>query len=203
MSPFNSSILLATTIWPIHVLFSASLAFLSAIILLPHFWRSCNPGPTLWASVTDRSMTIKQLYYVSESFDEWPVKVAKTEKRMYVLNFDGCGPVSYTFHFYGVHACHPLFNDYPQIIHMGHIENAFFWLEKEVVPHCQLKYTCHSFNMVFHVGAGGHCNIVHVLAQFHATQFPFLNQQPENPIHHCLECRRRVTETKEHHLGFP
>ena len=57
MSLFNSSILSATTIQPIHVFSSAFSVFLSANILLPRFWRSCNPGLTLQASVTDRSVT--------------------------------------------------------------------------------------------------------------------------------------------------
>ena len=57
MSPSNSLILLVTTIWPIHVFSSASLAFFSANILRPHFWRSCNPGLTLQTNVTDGSMT--------------------------------------------------------------------------------------------------------------------------------------------------
>ena len=58
MSPSNSVILSAATIWPIHVFSSAFSAFCFANILHPHFWRSCNPGPTLWASITDGSVTL-------------------------------------------------------------------------------------------------------------------------------------------------
>ena len=61
MSPSNSPILSAATIWPIHVFSSAFSAFLSANILRPCFWRSCNPGPTLQASVMDESMTWRML----------------------------------------------------------------------------------------------------------------------------------------------
>ena len=58
MSLSNSPMLSATTIWLIHMFSSASLAFFAANILHPHFWRSCNPGPTLQASVTYGSMTL-------------------------------------------------------------------------------------------------------------------------------------------------
>ena len=62
MSLSNSPILSAATIWPIHIFSSAFLAFLSANILRPRFWRSCNPGPTLQASVTDGSVTLRYEY---------------------------------------------------------------------------------------------------------------------------------------------
>ena len=57
MSLSNPLILLAVTIRPIHVFSLAFLAFLSANILHPCFWRSCNPRPTLRASIMDGSVT--------------------------------------------------------------------------------------------------------------------------------------------------
>ena len=57
MSLFNLLILSAATIQLIHMFSSASSAFFAANILHPHFWRSCNPGLTLWASVTEGSVT--------------------------------------------------------------------------------------------------------------------------------------------------
>ena len=58
MSPSNSPILSAATIRPIHVFSSAFSAFLSANILCARVWRSCNPGPTLRASVTAGTVTL-------------------------------------------------------------------------------------------------------------------------------------------------
>ena len=64
-----------------------------------------------------------------EAFDKRPVKIAKTKEGTYVLNFGWHRPVFYTLYFYRVHVCHPLFNDYPQIIHMQCMEHAPFRFE--------------------------------------------------------------------------
>ena len=52
----------------IHVFSLAFSAFLSANILRPHFWRSCNPGLTLQASITDGSVTFFKLNMLSRSY---------------------------------------------------------------------------------------------------------------------------------------
>ena len=65
-----------------------------------------------------------------ESSNERSVEIAEPQKRTDVLNFGWPWPISYTLYFYGVHACHPLFNDYPQIIHLWHMEDALLWFEK-------------------------------------------------------------------------
>jgi hypothetical protein len=60
-----------------------------------------------------------------KSPDKRPVKIAKPEKRAYVLYSSGYRPILDSCDFYGVHACHPLFNDYPQVINAGGVECAF------------------------------------------------------------------------------
>ena len=71
-----------------------------------------------------------------ESSDEGSVEVAKAQKRVDVLNFGWPWPISYTLYFYRVHACRPLFNDYPQIINSWRMEDTFFWFEEEIIALC-------------------------------------------------------------------
>ena len=61
--PFIPLILSAATIQPIHMFSLASSVFFAANTLHPCFWRSCNPGPTFQASVTERSMTLKAIFF--------------------------------------------------------------------------------------------------------------------------------------------
>ena len=138
-----------------------------------------------------------------ESSDEGSVEVAKTQKRADILNFGWPWPISYPLYFYGVHACHPLFNDYPQIIYSRRMEDAFLWLEKQVISHRQLQYFRYTFDVVVQIGAGGDRDVVHVLAHLCSQWFPFVDYWSKNPIHHCLECRWGVKETEKHHCWFP
>ena len=140
---------------------------------------------------------------MSESSDKGSVEVAETQKRADVLNFGWPRPVSYPLYFYWVHACHPLFNDYPQIIHLWRMEDTLFWFEEQVVPHCKLQYFHYAFDVVVKVGAGGDCHIIHVFANICSQWFPFVYYWPKNPTHHRLKHGWRVTETKEHHRWFP
>jgi hypothetical protein len=59
-----------------------------------------------------------------ESSNEGTVKVAKTKERTDVLNFGWYRPIFYACNFNQVHACHPLFNDYPQVINAGGVKGA-------------------------------------------------------------------------------
>jgi hypothetical protein len=52
---------------------------------------------------------------------------------MDILNFDWCWPIFNACDFYRVHACHPLFNDYPQLIDTWCVKEAFLWFEVEVM----------------------------------------------------------------------
>ena len=53
----------------------------------------------------------------SEALDKSAIKIAKTQKGADVLDLIWCGPVPYRHDFDGVHTCHPLFKDYPQVIY--------------------------------------------------------------------------------------
>jgi hypothetical protein len=55
--------------------------------------------------------------------------VAEAQKGSDVLNFGGRRPIFNSCNFDGVHACYPLFKDYPQVIHLWGMEGAFFWFE--------------------------------------------------------------------------
>src|ERR1700761_1771155 len=73
-----------------------------------------------------------------KSPDKCAIKVAKTQKRTNVLDLVWRGPVFDRRDFNGVHACHPLFKDYPQVIDARGMENAFFRFEVQVVFYSQL-----------------------------------------------------------------
>jgi hypothetical protein len=62
---------------------------------------------------------------MGESLNKRTVKIAKPKKRAYILNFGWCGPVFDAHNFYRFHVCHPLFNDYPQVINAGGMKCAF------------------------------------------------------------------------------
>jgi hypothetical protein len=68
-----------------------------------------------------------------ESSNKRPVKIAESEERTYVLNFGWCGPIFDSRNFNGVHACHPLFNDYPQVINAGCYDYAEKGLDSAVM----------------------------------------------------------------------
>ena len=89
-----SSIFSATTIRPIHVFSSAFSAFLSANILCPRFWRSCNPGPTLRASITDGSVTNMgvsgECFYepdIKSKYSSWQV-IALDKSMLYLVSLN-------------------------------------------------------------------------------------------------------------------
>jgi hypothetical protein len=56
---------------------------------------------------------IEWMCNVCKTSNERPVKIAKAQKRSDILNFGGHRPIFYACNFYGVHACYPLFKDYP------------------------------------------------------------------------------------------
>ena len=64
---------------------------------------------------------------------ESPIKIAKTQKGTNVLDLDRRWPVFDTCNFDWIHASHPLFKDYPQVINSGGVEDALLRFEIEVV----------------------------------------------------------------------
>ncbi len=51
-----------------------------------------------------------------------------------------CQPVFNAHNFYWVHVCHPLFKDYPQVIHGRCMERALLGFKVEVVVKHNLEY---------------------------------------------------------------
>src|ERR1700761_2154808 len=137
-----------------------------------------------------------------ESPDESAVEIAKTEERTDVLNFVWRGPVPYGRNFDGVHACHPLFKDYPQVIDTGCVENALFRFEVEIVIGCKLKYVGDSGSMIGIVGAGSYGDIIHVDANRGTKEFVLSYDGTKDMIHHGLESSWQVCETEEHDGRF-
>ena len=109
-----------------------------------------------------------------EASDEWSVKVAKSQKRADILNFGLPGPVSYALYFYWVHACHPLFNDYPQIIYSQCMEDTFLWFEIKIVLFCKFEDFGDACDVVCFIGTGCDGNIIHVFFDFGSFGCPLL-----------------------------
>ena len=70
---------------------------------------------------------------MGKTSNEGPVKIAKTQEGANVFDFGGNRPIFDARNFRGVHACHPLFKDYPQVIDRRGMERALFWFEIKVV----------------------------------------------------------------------
>src|SRR6202453_4139958 len=99
---------------------------------------------------------------MGESPNKRSVKIAKPQKGANVLDFGGYGPVFNARNFGGVHACYPLFKDYPQVIDRRGMEGALLRFEVQVVI---LRNREDIFNGCYVVMDGsGHSysNIVHV-----------------------------------------
>ena len=125
------------------------------------------------------------------------------QKRADVLNFGWPGPVSYALYFYWVHACHPLFNDYPQIIYSRCMEDTFLWFEIKIVSFCKFEDFGDACDVVCFIGTGCDGNVIHVFFDFGSFGCPLLFDWSKNPIHHRLEGRQRVTKAEKHHHWFP
>src|ERR1700744_1814711 len=104
----------------------------------------------------DRFSVLREIWY------EHAIIVAKAKKGASVGKVFACWPVSYAFDFDGVHACHPPFKDYPQVIDAGRMENTFFGFEIKVVFFCNLQHVSDSFFMCFYPLSRSNGYIVHV-----------------------------------------
>src|SRR6266702_5598495 len=97
-----------------------------------------------------------------KSLHEGVVKIEKAHRFLYFGDICWCGPHVDTCDFYWVHACHPLFKDYPQVIHGWHMEKAFLGFEIEVVFFCHVKNILNGSNMSCHIGPCGNADVIHV-----------------------------------------
>jgi hypothetical protein len=136
------------------------------------------------------------------------VKVAKAEKRADVLNRGQCRPVFDARNFDRVHASHPPFKDYPQVIDTWGMEDTFLWLEVEVVIQCDLKNVgdCRYMSGMSagwrYECFGGDCYVVHVDSNRGAQQVVLRDGGVEDLVHKGLECSRRITKSEIHHRWF-
>src|ERR1700677_4724526 len=97
-----------------------------------------------------------------KSANKRPVKIAKTQKGPNILYFVGYGPILYSCDFCGVHACYPLFKDYPQVIYRWGMERALLRLEVQVVLLCYRKNVLNSGNMIREGCGRSDSDIIHV-----------------------------------------
>src|SRR6266702_2073013 len=137
-----------------------------------------------------------------KSLDEGTVEIKKTYGPPYFRDIFGRGPSVDSCHFYRVHACHPLFKDYPQVIHGWRMEEAFFQFEVYVVVFGNLEYVLYCGYMVGHVSTCCDANVVHVYVNRGALEFVFENDITVDVVHHGLECGWRVCETEIHYCGL-
>src|SRR6266702_2602337 len=130
------------------------------------------------------------------------VKIEETYCPSYFRDIFGCWPCVYTRDFYWVHACHPLFKDYPQVIHGRRMERAFLRFEVEVVIECNLEDIVDCCYMSFYVGACRNADVIHVYPYCGSSEFVFENGISKDVVHHGLECCRGVGESEIHDRGF-
>jgi hypothetical protein len=125
-----------------------------------------------------------------------------------VLNRGRCRPVFDAGNFDRVHASHPLFKDYPQVINTRGMEDTFLWFEVEVVIKGDLKNVsdcCDVSGMSVgwrYEGLGGDCYVIHVNSNSGAQQVVLCDGGAEDLVHKGLERSRRVTKSEIHHCWF-
>src|SRR6266702_5892813 len=68
-----------------------------------------------------------------EVLDEWAIKIEESKYLSYFCCRFWYWPHVHACNFCRVHTCHPLFKDYPQVIHGQGMEETFFWFEVKVV----------------------------------------------------------------------
>ena len=77
---------------------------------------------------------------MGKTADKLVVKIAEPQKGADIFDFCWGGPVLDARNFYQVHASHPLFKHYPQVINVGNMEVTFRKFDKEVV--CYVPPSC-------------------------------------------------------------
>src|ERR1700677_4641793 len=139
---------------------------------------------------------------MGETPNERPVKVAKAQKGSNILYFGGRWPVFYSCNFRGIHACYPLFKDYPQVIYGRGMESALLRFEVQVVVlrHCEDVFN--GVNMVGKRSGRSDGNIVHVDSNDRSPYRVLCDDIFIDLIHHGLEGCWGVAEAKKHNCGL-
>src|SRR6202453_1153692 len=139
---------------------------------------------------------------MGESWDQRSVKMAKGEEAPHSLDFGGCWPIFNARDLCRVHACYPLFKDYPQVIDGWGMERALLWLEVQVVI---LRYCEDILNGINMIGKGGGRSdgyVVHVDSNDCSPYRVLRDDIFIDLIHHGLECCGGVTESEKHNCGL-
>src|SRR6266702_4749936 len=137
-----------------------------------------------------------------EILDEGAVEVEKAEYFLYFSGIFGYWPRVNARDFYRVHSCHPLFKDYPQVIHGCGMEETFLRLKVEVMEMGHMENVRDCASMVIKIGAGGDTDVVHVDTDSGPQRFMFGDDFTVDVVHHGLEGRWRVCESEIHDCGF-
>src|ERR1700677_1937660 len=139
---------------------------------------------------------------MGETANKWSVKIAKTQKGANVLDFGGYGPIFNARNLGGVHACHPLFKDYPQVIDGRGMECALLRFEVEVVILCYCENVFNSINMIWKGSGRSDSYIVHIDSDDCSPDCVLCDDIFIDLIHHGLKGRRGVTESEKHDCGL-
>src|SRR6202453_4801842 len=139
---------------------------------------------------------------VGETSNKWSVKIAKTQKGANILDFGGYGPVFYARNFGWVHACHPLFKDYPQVIDGRSMERALFRFEIDVMILRDRKDIFNGGNVIREGGGRSYGNIVHIDSNDGPLEGVLCDDILVYLIHHRLEGCGGVAKSKKHDSGL-
>src|SRR6266702_995599 len=139
---------------------------------------------------------------MGEAFNERMVKIEKAYGPLYFSDGFGRWPRVYACDFHRVHACHPLFKDYPQVIHGGHMECTFFGFEVKVMVKCNLENVSDCCCMSGHVGTCRNADVIHVYLYSGSLEFVFENHVSKDVVHHSLKRCRGIGESEIHDRGF-
>src|SRR6266702_406033 len=131
-----------------------------------------------------------------EAFDEWAVKIKESYYFPHFHDVFGCWPCVNSHNFYWVHACHPLFKNYPQVIYGWCMECAFLWFEIQVMFLHNVKDITHHSHMILLICSCGDPNVIHIHVNHHSQWFMFGDGVVVDVVHHGLECHRQVHEPK-------
>src|SRR6202453_2034509 len=99
---------------------------------------------------------------MGKTSNERPVKIAKTQEGANVFDFGGNRPIFNACNFRGVHACHPLFKDYPQVIDRRCMECALLRFEIKVVVLRYCEDIFNSCDVIWERSGRSDSDIVHV-----------------------------------------
>src|ERR1700677_3570307 len=139
---------------------------------------------------------------VGETSNKWSVKIAKSQKGADVLDFSGYGPIFNARNFGWVHACHPLFKDYPQVIDGRGMEHALLRFEVKVMILRDREDIFNGGNMIREGGGRSYGNIVHIDSNDGPLESVLCDDILVYLIHHCLECCGGVAKSKKHDSGL-